>query len=152
MKKNILSLILILGISILLGGCSNRIVEKDLEVENLVPSGLNNEIGSGQFVISTISTKSQEETPVIFVDEFKSLAQLGFQSEGFDGGRCSYIYIDGELNTIENLGEMDSITLTLGEENLIEGTHKVEVIQFDNDKTSGTPITYKISNYEVKNR
>ncbi|MGL5749930.1 MAG: hypothetical protein ACRCXT_05350 [Paraclostridium sp.] len=152
MKKNILSLILILGISILLGGCSNRIVEKDLEVENLVPSGLNNEIGSGQFVISTISTKSQEETPVIFVDEFKSLAQLGFQSEGFDGSRCSYIYIDGELNTIENLGEMNSITLTLGEENLIEGTHKVEVIQFDNDKTSGTPITYKISNYEVKNR
>ena len=32
------------------------------------------------------------------------------------------------------------------------GTHKVEVVQYDNDDPSGTVITYKTASYEVKNK
>lgn len=131
-------------------GCSNRIVENDVEVENFVPSGLKSEIGSGEFVITTPTINSENDVPVIFVDELKGLAQLDFQSEGFDGSRCSYIYIDGKLNTIEQLGEMNLDTLTIDEEQLSNGIHKVEVVQFDNNKSNGTPVTYKVCNYEVR--
>lgn len=150
MKKIILNLVLISTLILCVSGCSNRIIENEVEVENFVPKGLTSEIGSGQFVITTPTGTSENNIPVIFINEFKGLAQLGFQSEGFDGSRCTYIYIDGKLNTIERLGEMNTSTLTVDEEHLSNGIHKVEVVQFDNDKTSGTPITYKMCNYEAR--
>lgn len=150
MKKIILSFILISTLILCIAGCSNRVIENDIEVENFVPKGLKDEIGNGEFVITTATGTSENNIPVVFTNEFKGLAQLGFQSEGFDGSRCTYIYIDGKLNTIEQLGEMNSITLTVDEEYLSDGIHKVEVIQFDNNKTNGTPVTYKICNYEVR--
>ena len=72
------------------------------------------------------------------------------QSNEFDGSKSSYIYIDSKLNTIENLGEMNVFTLTVDKENMSKGIHKVEVIQFDNNKISGNPVTYKVCTYEVK--
>lgn len=152
MKKIILSSVLIFTIIFSLIGCSNKIVENDVEVENFVPNGLKSEIGSGQILITTPTGTSENDIPVVFVDEFKGLAQIGFQSEGFDGSRCSYIYIDGKLNTIEQLGEMNVATLTVDEEHLSTGMHKVEVVQFDNNKTGGTPVTYKVCNYEVRSQ
>lgn len=62
------------------------------------------------------------------------------------------IYIYGMLNTKEQLGEMSQNTITLQDNSLREGKHKVEIVQYDNDEQIGTPITYKVVNYEVKNK
>lgn len=148
MKK--LKLLLICISFIATVGCSNRIVENDIETENITPSGIKEEIGNGEFVITTPFNESNNDVPVIFVDDFSSLTQIKFQSKEFDGSRCSYIYIDGKLNTIEQLGEMNSSALTVEESHLTNGIHKVEVIQFDNNKSNGTPVTYKVCNYEVR--
>jgi hypothetical protein len=45
---------------------------------------------------------------------------------------------------------MNVFTLTVDKENMSKGIHKVEVIQFDNNKISGNPVTYKVCTYEVK--
>lgn len=152
--KDLLSLLLLVFIiGIFLVGCSKEVVENKREVEKIVPTGLTNEIGEGNIIVTTpISTSENETTPIVYVDEYKGLAQLGFQSKGFDDSRLSYIYIDGKLNTIEELGDVNSITLTICEDDLKEGIHKIEVIQFDNDKTDGTPITYKACNYKIDKR
>lgn len=56
------------------------------------------------------------------------------------------------LNTKEQLGEMTQTTITLQDNSLKEGKHKVEVVQYDNDEQTGNPITYKAATYEVKNK
>ncbi|MBP3929648.1 MAG: hypothetical protein J6D47_08820 [Peptostreptococcaceae bacterium] len=150
MKKIFLSFIYIVIIMLSIVGCSNKIVENSIEVENFVPSDMKEEIGSGQFIISTYSEIGENNIPVFFSNEFNGLSQIKIQSNEFDGSKSSYIYIDSKLNTIENLGEMNVFTLTVDKENMSKGIHKVEVIQFDNNKISGNPVTYKVCTYEVK--
>jgi hypothetical protein len=152
--KNLLSLLLITFVlAIFTVGCSKEIVENKVETDKYIPEGLTNEIGKGDIVINTPTSTSEDgNIPVIYIDEYKGLVQLGFTSIDFDDSRPSYIYIDKKLNTIETLGKSDSINLTIYEENLNEGMHKVEVVQFDNNKTSGTPITYKSCNYKIDKR
>lgn len=77
------------------------------------------------------------------------MGQVGLSSKDFDDSRVSYIYIDGKLNTVEKLGKESAVTLTICDNDLKEGKHKIEVVQFDNDKTNGTPITYKKCEYEI---
>lgn len=62
------------------------------------------------------------------------LNQIGLSSENFDGSKLSYIYIDGMLNTKEQLGEMSQITMDLEKDALKNGEHKVEIVQYDNDE------------------
>jgi hypothetical protein len=70
-----------------------------------------------------------------------------------DMGRVStYIYVDGMLNTKEQLGEMTQTSLTLEKDALKEGTHKVEVVQYENDDLKGKAITYKTASYEIKSK
>lgn len=78
------------------------------------------------------------------------LNQIGLSSENLDGSKLSYIYIDGMLNTKEQLGEMSQVTMTLENDALKNGKHKVEIVQYDNDEQTGNPITYKTVSYEVK--
>ena len=47
---------------------------------------------------------------------------------------------------------LKNINLTIYEEDLNEGIHKIEVVQYHNNKTSGTPITYKNCNYKIEKR
>ena len=77
------------------------------------------------------------------------LIQIGVATEGFDGSKLSYIYVDGSLNSKEQLGDgQTSIDLT--DDLLSVGTHKVEVLQYNNDDASSDVVTYKSASYEVK--
>lgn len=151
--KKILLFILILNISMCTVACSKEVVENKTENEKVIPTGLTTEIGEGKINVTTPTSSSKDGTiPVIYTDEYRGLHQIGFQSEGFNNSKPSYIYIDGKLNTIEKLCESNSVALTICEEDLSEGLHKIEVVQFDNDKTSGIPIIYKNCKYEIKKR
>lgn len=93
--KDLLSLLLLVFIiGIFLIGCSKEVVENKREVEKIVPTGLTNEIGEGNIIVTTpVSTSKNETTPTVYIDEYKGLAQLGLQSKGFDDSRLGYIYI-----------------------------------------------------------
>ncbi|WP_250675435.1 hypothetical protein LZ906_011290 [Paraclostridium ghonii] len=150
MKKLLFLLFIIIIFNV---GCSKQVVENRAEVEKNIPHGLETDTGSGSVIVTThVSNSEDGSIPIIYTDEKKGLGQLGLSSKNFDDSRSSYIYIDGKLNTIEKLGESSSVTLTICDENLKEGKHKIEVVQFDNDKTNGTPITYKDCDYEIYKR
>lgn len=118
-----------------------------------IPEGLDKEIGNGDVVLSTTGgTTENGNIPTVFVGKDTQLDQIGLSSENLDGSKLSYVYIDGMLNTKEQLGEMSQTTITLQDNSLKEGKHKVEVVQYDNDEQTGTPVTYKVVNYEVKNK
>lgn len=114
-----------------------------------VPSDIK-DTGKGNISISTPSGNSENgQVPFVYVDKDTVLDQIGLNARDFDGSKISYILIDGIINSKEQLGDSQS-TLTLKEDELKVGTHKVEVIQFDNNRTDGNIVTYKTANYEVK--
>ena len=59
------------------------------------------------------------------------------------------IYVDGMEND-KNQFEETQATIGLKEADLKPGKHKVEVVQYDNDKPDGNVVTYKVAYYEAK--
>ena len=162
MSKKILGLVLVGVLALGMIGCSNskeenkaneNTTKEEVSSKKDIPSGLDKEIGNGSVVLSTTGgTTENGNTPVVFVGQDTLLEQIGLSAENFDGSKLSYVYIDGMLNTKEQLGEMTQTTITLQDNSLKEGKHKVEVVQYDNDEQTGNPVTYKVATYEVKNK
>ena len=149
MKKILLLLLFIISIT----GCSKEIVENKVEEEKTIPNGLSIEKGEGNIYINTpTSIKEKGNIPILYTKEYEAFLHLGLQSDGIDNSKPSYIYIDEKLNSIERLSNENSATLTICDEEIKEGIHKVEIVQFDNDKTRGTPVLYKSCKYEIKLR
>lgn len=162
MSKKILGLVLVGVLALGMIGCSNskeenkaneNTTKEEVSSKKDIPSGLDKEVGNGSVVLSTTGgTTENGNTPVVFVGQDTLLEQIGLSAENFDGSKLSYVYIDGMLNTKEQLGEITQTTITLQDNSLKEGKHKVEVVQYDNDEQTGTPVTYKVATYEVKNK
>ncbi|MBS6508948.1 MAG: hypothetical protein KH369_12175 [Paraclostridium bifermentans] len=162
MSKKILGLVLVGVLALGMIGCSNskeenkaneNTTKEEVSSKKDIPSGLDKEIGNGSVVLSTTGgTTENGNTPIVFVGQDTLLEQIGLSAENFDGSKLSYVYIDGMLNTKEQLGEMTQTTITLQDNSLKEGKHKVEVVQYDNDEQTGNPVTYKVATYEVKNK
>ncbi|MBN8047416.1 hypothetical protein J0A94_06200 [Paraclostridium bifermentans] len=162
MSKKILGLVLVGVLALGMIGCSNskeenkaneNTTKEEVSSKKDIPSGLDKEVGNGSVVLSTTGgTTENGNTPVVFVGQDTLLEQIGLSAENFDGSKLSYVYIDGMLNTKEQLGEMTQTTITLQDNSLKEGKHKVEVVQYDNDEQTGNPVTYKVATYEVKNK
>lgn len=162
MNKKIVGLVLVGVLALGMIGCSNskeenkaneNTTKEEVSSKKDIPSGLDKEIGNGTVVLSTTGgTTENGNTPVVFVGQDTLLEQIGLSVENFDGSKLSYVYIDGMINTKEQLGEMTQTTITLQDNSLKEGKHKVEVVQYDNDEQTGNPVTYKVATYEVKNK
>lgn len=162
MNKKIVGLVLAGALALGITGCSNskeetkanvNTAKEEVNAKKDIPEGLDKEIGNGNVVLLTTGgTTENGNTPTVFAGEDTTLYQIGLSAENFDGSKLSYVYIDGMLNTKEQLGEMSQNTITLQDNSLKEGKHKVEIVQYDNDEQTGTPITYKVVNYEVKNK
>ena len=162
MSKKILGLVLVGVLALGMIGCSNskeenkaneNTTKEEVSSKKDIPSGLDKEIGNGSVVLYTTGgTTENGNTPIVFVGQDTLLEQIGLSAENFDGSKLSYVYIDGMLNTKEQLGEMTQTTITLQDNSLKEGKHKVEVVQYDNDEQTGNPVTYKVATYEVKNK
>ena len=163
MNKKIVGLVLAGVLALGMVGCSsskgenntnkNTATKEEVGSKKDIPEGLDKEIGNGTIVLSTAGgTTENGNTPIVFVGQDTLLDQIGLSAENFDGSKLSYVYIDGMLNTKEQLGEMAQTTITVQDSSLKEGKHKVEVVQYYNDEQTGTPITYKVVTYEVKNK
>lgn len=115
-------------------------------------SGDYEDMGDGTMYIACASGTSEDgNVPVLFEAADTILDQIGLDSTGMDGTHLSYIYVDGKETAKEQLAD-SQVSLDLQGDALKEGTHKVEVVQYDNDEPSGTVITYKAASYEVKNK
>lgn len=110
------------------------------------------DIGDGTFCLVNQSGNTENGNPiVIYSSPDDLLIQIGYESSEMNGGVLSYIYIDGMLALKEQLGETQG-QLDLSGDNLSVGMHKVEVVQYENDDTSGTVTAYKSASYEVKGK
>lgn len=124
-------------------------IEKETPAKDL-PDGDYQDTGVGTMYLSTVGGTSENgNVPVVYSGSDDVLIQIGVATEGFDGSKLSYIYVDGSLNSKEQLGDgQTSIDLT--DDLLSVGTHKVEVLQYNNDDASSDVVTYKSASYEVK--
>ena len=119
----------------------------------LIPEGIYEEIGAGTLSLSTPGgTSDNGNIPVLYVSEDELFTQVGLNAFEFDGSRLSYIYLDGELTSKEQLADTQmSIDLSSNSQ-LSEGIHNVEILQFDTDDTTGNVITYKTASFEIKHK
>ncbi|CAM2743583.1 hypothetical protein HAHI6034_03150 [Hathewaya histolytica] len=130
------------------GQSKQEVVKEDNKESNVkMPK---KEMGKGKIEISTAGgTSGGGKIPVEFIGKDAQISQIGLNSEEFDGAKLSYIFIDGKEVEKEQLGNTQT-AINLKGNALKEGKHKVEVVQFDNDKTDGKIITYKTASYESK--
>ena len=108
--------------------------------------------GAGSIVISTPSGTSEDgNVPTLFSEDDDEFIQIGLDTYDFDGGKLSYVYVDGMEKMKDQFGETQT-TLDLEKGDLKVGTHKVEVVQYDTDKPDGNVVTYKVAQYEIKEK
>lgn len=167
MKRGIVLLTLLLSISAL-SACGNKssentaekttekISEAVKETENAtakdLPDAEYEEIGNGTVYISTAGGTSENgNVPVIYSEPGTMLMQIGIDSTDFNGGSLSYIYIDGMIAAKEQLSDSQS-SIDLSENHLTYGTHKIEVVQYENDDPGSKMTTYRKMAYEVKEK
>lgn len=142
-----ISLILVLGIV----GC-NKTEKKAEEIKERFNMS---EKGDCNFYITTGENITSENgaIPYIYLENEDTLMQIGYDAEGFDGSKLSYIYIDGELVSKETLSEDCQGTLNLEKSSVKYGKHKVEVVQYKSSESDNKEDVgiYKVAQYVVTN-
>ena len=127
----------------------------DNDVERDFPEGDYEEIGNGTMYVITPSGSSEDgSVPVLYVDvsdRDNILESIELDAWDYDGSVLSYVYIDGMENTKEQLADTQT-TLGLTGNELSEGVHVVEVVQFDGDDPAGEILSYRSTSYEVKDK
>lgn len=162
MKRRTLALLLSLVMIFVLAACgesNDNPAEDSAQVSDSqdtqdtqrdLPEGDYQEMGDGSMFISTPSGTSENgNVPVIYAESDLTLTQIGMNSEGMNGGSLSYIYIDGMLADKQQMADYQG-SIDLTGDQLSEGIHKIEMVQYENDDTSGTMTVYKSASYEIK--
>lgn len=127
--------------------------KKEAKEENKkdLPDGQYSDMGEGTMFLSTAGGTSENgNVPTVFVSD-EILLQIGLNTSAFDGSKLSYIYVDGMENAKEQLADSQTV-IDLSENALKEGKHTVEIVQYDNDEPTGTMVTYKKAEYEIKQK
>ena len=127
----------------------------DNDVERDFPEGDYEEIGNGTMYVITPSGSSEDgSVPVLYVDvsdRDNILESIELDAWDYDDSVLSYVYIDGMENTKEQLADTQT-TLGLTGNELSEGVHVVEVVQFEGDDPAGEILSYRSTSYEVKDK
>ncbi|MCC3870303.1 hypothetical protein [Terrisporobacter mayombei] len=159
--KRILSLLLVSLLSIGLVACNNSPTnnsdsdtdstkKETNKVTRDLKEGDYKEKGKGSFMIVCAGGSTENgNVPVEYLAP-DSLSQIGYDASNFDGSKLSYIYINGILNTKEQLTEDCQGTINIEGDFTEPGIYKVEVVQYEDDDTSKGMVTYKTCEYEVK--
>lgn len=157
MKKILCVLMLIMSIAIV--GCSKseqskeskdqtQTTKQDNKVNNLEGQ---EDTGEGSIYLVNESGDTTIGNPLkVLVDKDTQLLQIGLNSEGVDGSKMSYIYINGELVDKQQLSD-SQISIDLESKHLKVGTYIVQVAQYDNNKEDENIILLKSNAYEVVN-
>ena len=101
------------------------------------------------YVSTPGGTSENGNVPVLYADANSLVIQIGLSAWDFNGGSLSFVYVDGVLNTKEQLANTQT-TLSLSGEAISAGVHTVEVVQYENDDPTASMTVYKSMQYEVK--
>lgn len=161
MKRSII-ILSILTLTLGFVGCSSStktvpvpkakapVVQKKV-VPTVAPEGTK-DTGKGTIETTSPSGNSKDGVvPFLYVAKDTSLEQVGLNAWEFNGAKLSYIFVDGVLNSKEQLVDTQT-SLNITGDALKLGKHKVEVTQYDTDKIGGKIITYKLGGYEIKSK
>ncbi|WP_123054438.1 hypothetical protein [Clostridium sp. JN-1] len=165
MVKKFLPIVMTLSIAMNLIGCTtakqganqvkNKTENATEQTKNdimKIPNDLQADMGQGTFFISTPSGTSQNgAVPIIYVEKNASVQQIGLTTSNFNGKNLSYVFVDSLLNSKHQLAD-GKVTMDLKGDNLKVGKHRVDIVQFNNNKTSDKVITHKTAYYEVKSK
>ena len=107
---------------------------------------------SGEFYISNESGSTEYGDEIILYaspEHENDITSLGITSYGLDGSILTYIYVDDELNSKEQLADSMSSIYISGDA-LSEGKHKVKAVQYADNDEGGEILFEKTEEYEVK--
>lgn len=161
-KKNLFTTCLAATLALTLVACSgnkNGNTKEETKTENTAVAEKEKtktapveetEVGQGTFYLENESGTTENGDPITIYDGGDTqLMQIGITTSGFDGGKLTYVYVDGDLLTKEQYGDTATV-LELESKQLKEGTHKVVLKQYENDDEKTDPVTVKFASYEVK--
>lgn len=112
------------------------------------------EIGEGTWYISNGSgTTAEWENLIYYVNGNNNstrapILSLGMFAKDLNGRLLSYIYIDGELISKEQLAHTQ-LSFSITDDQVSVGTHKVECKQYVDNDENGEIIFYRSAEYEV---
>ena len=108
------------------------------------------DMGDGTFILRGPGGTTEDGSVItVYAESNAAVKQIDFATKDINGNSLSYIYIDGMLTDKEQVSQSQMI-LNLSGKALKVGTHKVELVQFEDDDTNGTVTTYKTASYEIK--
>ncbi|MEY7998942.1 hypothetical protein AB8U03_01795 [Clostridium sp. Mt-5] len=161
MRKNFYIIITSLLIIINLAGCgtqqqSNNVKNKVQNIENKtkndlveLPKALKTDMGPGKFYISSSSNTFKDgNIPIINIKKNTSSQKVEIVPSEFNNKYLSYIFIDGIFNSRKQLSN-NKTNIELKGNDIKAGKHKIDIIQFNNNKTTDTVLTHKISYYYI---
>lgn len=158
MKKNLFKIMVATILLVALMGCGNKnsasnenVKNENTENENTANVVENVEdVGEGSFYLENESGTTENGDPiVIYEDGTTQIMQIGITTNNFNGGKLTFIYVDGNLISKEQFGDSTS-SIDLTQKELGEGLHQVVLKQFENDDENTDPILVKSAIYEVK--
>lgn len=160
MKKNLFKIMVATILLVALVGCGNKnsasnenVKNENTESENTANTVENVEdVGEGSFYLENESGTTENGDPiVIYEDGTTQVMQIGITTNNFNGGKLTFIYVDGELLSKDQFGDSTS-SIDLTQKELGEGLHQVVLKQFENDDENTDPILVKSAIYEVKSK
>lgn len=160
MKNNLFKIMVVTILLVVLMGCGNKnsasnenVKKENVESENTANTVENVEdVGKGSFYLENESGTTENGDPiVIYEDGTTQIMQIGITTNNFNGGKLTFIYVDGELLSKDQFGDSTS-SIDLTQKQLGEGLHQVVLKQFENDDENTDPILVKSAIYEVKSK
>lgn len=110
------------------------------------------EVGEGAFNLAHTSGYTAEgDKIVVLYDPDTFPTAIGIHTEDIDGSLMSYLYVDGMLVNVTQLGtSQDSVEIQDTPNAITEGEHKLQLVQYDNDSEDGEIVTYKEQPFTIK--
>ena len=116
--------------------------------------------GEGTFNIVNQSGNTADGSAItVFYDKETYGHNISIVTEGFNGSNLTHVFIDGKEISTEQLSNsqkevtLDSDELGKRSEELTEGEHTIQLVQFsDPDDSSSEPAVVKTQHYSVKDK
>jgi hypothetical protein len=114
-----------------------------------LPKNLKTDIGPGKFYVSPSSnTFKNGNIPIISIKKNTSSQKVEIVPSEFNNKYLSYIFIDGAFNSKKQLSSSKT-NMELKGNDIKAGKHKIDVIQFNNNKSTDTVLTHKTAYYYI---
>lgn len=158
--------------AVLLGGCGGKKTDKpaassaessstavsSTTAESTVESTVEDrfigqeETGNGSLALVGVGGSTEDGSALtVFYDPNTIPTGFDVATTDIDGSMLSYIYVDGQLISKDQLGTSQrQVEIQDTPSAITEGTHTVQLVQYSTDEESGDIVTFKTQQYDLK--